>query len=145
MPSGSRVCSSRYLGASRFASGLTAAVRSSRVTGPAGGALVDSAAMRVLPPTGLSLLLFGLRRGGRVLGAVRGQAAKSVLLLLQDAVGVLIGVDHLRGDEDGQLGAAGHIARALEGVSQEGDVLENRHSAFLLVLGIRDEAPDHDR
>src|SRR5216117_2953320 len=141
---GSRQCSSRYLGESRWASGPAAAPRT---------AADLRAAVRAAPPVARA----GVPRGSaadrsRLPGRRRHHAVDALLHVrqplpfpLQQRVRLLVGVHDVRREEDRELGSLPAGATTLEEIAQDRNVLEDRHARLDLLGRFPDQPADHDR
>src|SRR3989441_5542038 len=142
-PTGSRQCSTRYLGERRCASGPAAAARrSAPERGPAGsGPAIWWARLGLL--TGRSRLS---RRHGREQAIeLAHRALQLVALALQQRVRLLVRKHDVRRQENCDLSALAGDAAILEQQPEQREVLEQGHAALNGLLRLADQPADDHR
>src|SRR5256712_3397563 len=148
-PTGSRQCSTKYLGERRCASGPAAAARrSAPERGPAGsgpgteeGTAIGSARLGLL--TGRSRLS---RRHGREQAVeLAHRALQLVALALQQRVRLLVRKHDVRRQENCDLSALAGDAAILEQQPEQREVLEQGHAALNGLLRLADQPADDHR
>ena len=88
----------------------------------------------------------GIVLGGLILDVeLAKQRVHAIPELLGDGAGFLARANHVRRDQDDELGAPLLVARGPEQLAENGDVHQVRHAAARLGLRLLDDAADDDR